>query len=458
MRDDAVAREVNRLLVGARQVRRWTQQQLAEAVGKAYWRLFEKEGAIDAEYVSKLERGVITWPNARYRAAFRDVLGAATDAELGFYHRRAAATVDGGQPSDGEVLPVRRDEFIRLLTGVGAGAGLGVSGLGAALPDPVREVLALGATPADPPALVGRADVEQVQVATATFREWRELYGGTACREALAGQLRWAAGLLRGRAEDGLRRELHSAVGSLADVAGWNEVDAGHHDTALRCFRLGLHCAEEAQDWTLRAELLTDMSRQAVDRGFLDDATSLSELAQVRADRVAGTGRAIMSSNHARVLGAAGRVAECRDAVSAAEDYFADHQPLDESGESSFFQRANATDLALDNGSALFHAALRDPAANLAAIGQLQAALAQPDTISRRRRAMSTMKVATLELVHGDRDEGVALGRRALDLGDGVRSTRLTEDLRRLHTAANRHTGAQVTALRQQLDTVLTSA
>lgn len=92
--------------------------------------------------------------------------------------------------------------------------------------------------------------------------------------------------------------------------------------------------------------------------------TSLSELAQVRADRVAGTGRASMSSNRARVLGAAGRVVECRAAVSAAEEYFAAHQPLDESG------------------SALFHAAWRDPGTVPVVIDRLRAVLAHPDDVS----------------------------------------------------------------------------
>lgn len=70
---------------------------------------------------------------------------------------------------------------------------------------------------------------------------------------------------------------------------------------------------------------------------------------------------------------------------------------------------------------------------------------------------MSTVKLATLELAHGDRDEGIALADRALDLGEGVRSARLVDDLRRLRTATTRHTGAQVDVLRQQLDSVLVS-
>jgi hypothetical protein len=41
---------------------------------------------MDAHYVGRLERGIRRYPTADYREAFRAVLGAATDAELGFIH------------------------------------------------------------------------------------------------------------------------------------------------------------------------------------------------------------------------------------------------------------------------------------------------------------------------------------------------------------------------------------
>lgn len=453
---NAVQREPNQRLSGARRRRRLTQDQLAQAVRAAYWRLFEKEAAIDAEHVCKLERGIITWPNARYRVTFREVLGADTDAELGFYYRHPRDTVEAGADAR-EVDTARRDEFISLVAGLSTGACLGVSGL-SALPDPVREVLARAAEPADPPVRVGRTDVEQVRFATELFRSWRDRYGGGACREPLFAQLRWAAGLLRGQAEDALRPELYAAVGSLAQVACCCDVDAGHHDTALPCFHLGLHCAEQARDWTLRAQLLTDISRQAVDRGQLDDATSLIELAQVRADRVAGSGRAMMSSMHARILGSAGRVTDCRRAMAAAEDYVADPQPTDEHCVSSLFQRASIAEIALYNGHALFDASLRNPATAPLATDQLRTAIASAGSLSRRRRAVGIAKLATLELRHGDWDEGIALAHQALDLGNGMRSARLAEDLHWLRTAITRHTGTPVTALRQQLDSALKPA
>ncbi|HEU0089321.1 MAG TPA: hypothetical protein VFQ77_17030 [Pseudonocardiaceae bacterium] len=47
---------------------------------------------------------------------------------------------------------------------------------------------------------------------------------------------------------------------------------------------------------------------------------------------------------------------------------------------------------------------------------------------------------------------------QALDLGAGLRSARLAEDLRRLRTATARHTAAVVEELQQRLDAALRSA
>lgn len=64
-----------------------------------------RELAIDANYVSKLERGVITWPNRAYRDAFRTFFGAASDAELGFYPSRT-----GRDAERWKTLPVRQGD------------------------------------------------------------------------------------------------------------------------------------------------------------------------------------------------------------------------------------------------------------------------------------------------------------------------------------------------------------
>jgi hypothetical protein len=67
--------------------------ELAELVAAEVYRRTGREAPVDAHYVAKLERGVIRWPSAPYRAALIAVLGVEgpdADAALGFRWPRRA--------------------------------------------------------------------------------------------------------------------------------------------------------------------------------------------------------------------------------------------------------------------------------------------------------------------------------------------------------------------------------
>ena len=86
-----------------------TEGQVAEQVARLVTAQTGRELAIDGNYVSKLERGVITWPNRAYRQAFRTLFGVASDAELGFYPSRTRRDAERLEAmalveSDGEVM------------------------------------------------------------------------------------------------------------------------------------------------------------------------------------------------------------------------------------------------------------------------------------------------------------------------------------------------------------------
>lgn len=61
-----------------------SQRELAEALTAHVFHATTRVVPLDRHYVSRIERGVRRYPTADYRAAFRAVLGVATDAELGF--------------------------------------------------------------------------------------------------------------------------------------------------------------------------------------------------------------------------------------------------------------------------------------------------------------------------------------------------------------------------------------
>ncbi|QOC91338.1 hypothetical protein [Micromonospora craniellae] len=62
-----------------------SRQDLADAVNAYTYKHMGRRVAVDARYVGKLERGEHRWPFEPNRTALRQVLGKATNAELGFF-------------------------------------------------------------------------------------------------------------------------------------------------------------------------------------------------------------------------------------------------------------------------------------------------------------------------------------------------------------------------------------
>lgn len=78
-----------------------TECQVAEEVARLVTAQTGRDLAIDGNYVSKLERGVITWPNRAYREAFRTLFNVVDDAELGFYPSRTRKDAEEWRLSSG---------------------------------------------------------------------------------------------------------------------------------------------------------------------------------------------------------------------------------------------------------------------------------------------------------------------------------------------------------------------
>lgn len=79
---------MNHMLRAKRLAAGITECQVAEEIARLVAVQAGRDLAIDGNYVSKLERGVITWPNRAYRQAFRTLFNVTSDADLGFYPSR----------------------------------------------------------------------------------------------------------------------------------------------------------------------------------------------------------------------------------------------------------------------------------------------------------------------------------------------------------------------------------
>ncbi|WP_460706863.1 hypothetical protein [Myceligenerans halotolerans] len=91
--------------------------------------------------------------------------------------------------------------------------------------------------------------------------------------------------LLAGGGDDGVRSSLLSAAGRLCDLAGFMFFDSEKHDLAQRYFGQALRLARMADDATLIAHVLGDMTMQAVHVGAVGQAIALTDSVTGHAER-----------------------------------------------------------------------------------------------------------------------------------------------------------------------------
>jgi hypothetical protein len=416
-----------------------SRQELAELVNAWIWEHYNKKVvAASANWIGQLERGRIRWPGKLYREALRAIFGVSTDAALGFVNARARRAVV-------RLEDVDRRQFFHTTRGLGAlAAALGpvamlLEGLGVSEPTPI-------------PNRIGATDIEQIRTATRVFESWGGTYGGGLVREIVMGQLRCSAGLLKATCPDRLRPELFSAVGDLADVAGYMAVDANAQEEARRVYRFALACAEQAKDWPLRAEVLSSMAKQAIWTGQPDDGLTFAEQALVRPDRLTATGRALLHTDRGRALAKMRRIKEALAAIGTADDHFAHSAPDNEPPYMACYNDVR-------------HAQLTgQPLADLAILGRdhneatnrLAAAAAGHTAGNARAQAVCLTKLAILTMATGDPLQAAAIGHAALDAAGTLRSRCVNDELRELARCAAPHQHLdEVAHLRQQIGTLL---
>ncbi|MGH3796745.1 MAG: hypothetical protein ACRDSP_17860 [Pseudonocardiaceae bacterium] len=393
---------------------------------------------VDPEYVGRLERGVLTWPHGYHREALRAYFGVASDEELGFYCRRSAPA------------PAWEDEMRRraLLAALPL-AGLATSGtLGALV-----EAAAAEAVPI--PRRVGADQVAQVRALSTHAYQMGEQFGGGAVRETLSAQVRWAVGLLDAHVDPVASRGLHSAVGHMARLAGSSSHDVGADGAAHRYHQVALYCAEQSQDWWLRAATLKKLARIAEYSGDGETALTLAQQAMVRPDRLTLLQRADLTTVEARAHGKRGDDAACLAAAGRAEDHVAAADPASEyPAMVAFFSPA---ELAGETGCARWPLAMRGQGVTETARLLHTAADTYPSGAARSRNSCLA-RLATLQFTHGDPHEAVTTARTYLDAARTVQSRRITGELTSLrHATTKHHTLTAVADLRHRLNHTLAS-
>ncbi|RMI29384.1 hypothetical protein EBN88_27620 [Streptomyces triticirhizae] len=298
---------------------------------------------------------------------------------------------------------------------------------------------------------ISRAELDQLQEATAQFRAWDAQCGGGLRRKAVVGQLHEVTDLLQDSHPAPVRRRLFRVTAELAELAGWMSYDIGLQPTAQKYFVLALHAAKEAEDRPLGAFVLSQMSRQMMHLGRAEDALELVHLAQYGSrEQATPRAQALLYALEARAHASLGQPARCHRAVRLAEEAFAESAPADgDPGWLGFFSRAELCaenahsyrDLAYVAGRSPAYVSRARPLMEEAVAGFAEECERDPNGGHQRSYALNLIGMATVHLLAREPEDCLRLAERALDLASRLRSERVANRLRTTLAAVRRDFG-----------------
>ncbi|WP_024806020.1 hypothetical protein [Nocardia sp. BMG51109] len=314
---------------------------------------------------------------------------------------------------------------------------------------------------------IGMPDVEIITETVAHLRRLDHRYGSGRVRQQIIALLNREAGtVLHGSYSDKTGKALLGAVAQAAWLAGATSADVGRHALAQRYYIQTLNLAMSAGDRLYAANVLSHMSRMAVqighatakDRhrvGHARQAVALARTGQQLAGRAATPAlTALMSAVEARglVLLGDGEATAIRRAIRAAEQSYDRVRPETEPTWLSFYTEA---ELAADVGRCL--SALGESEQAIHHIGH---ALAQYEPWRTRSRCFVQIDLSAAHLVGRDHEQAAAYGRDAVRTATHVSSQRSHDKLATLRRNLGPHTGGspELADLDQRITRLLPTA
>ncbi len=291
-------------------------------------------------------------------------------------------------------------------------------------------------TPA--PSRIGMTDVQQIQAATKALRDLDYRYGGGTCRDAVVAQLSWAQQLLETSAADKVRMQLFRALADMHSLAGWTSFDTGLLDPARGHFGKALEFAKQANDDSLAAGILYRMGRVYLHYHEPNEALKLFQLGQLSAqDSGSPLTVAVLCANEAWAYGMLNRPNQVQEMLGRTKDEFARANLAEAPDWVRFFDEH---DLHCMIGSAQDALAVFDPKKHAPiAVAHTMKANSMYGSDMQRSHTFGLGMQATNHIRAGDLQEGIKIGRRALQVGEQVKSQRVADRLKPLQVEATKH-------------------
>ncbi|MFI6168880.1 hypothetical protein ACIBCN_19015 [Nocardia sp. NPDC051052] len=287
---------------------------------------------LSGNYIGKLERGVHRWPSEHVRAGLRAVLGAVTDAELGFRPvRRTTSLTSMGPETDSptllqsagkEVDDVLRRTFLLSATAAGVGTMLGLEsarhGLNRAVTD--------GAS----------ADLADWYEVVREYGDVHVAYTSTELRELLLVDILNLQMALSLSTDPGHRRELYKVGALLSHYMAQAVGDIGQRRDATRWWRTAHMTADSSRDMHIMMYIRGRKAIRAIYDGqppqvIIDEISKSDEL--IKQGPVIG--RPSLVAARAQTMALMGRADEAESSLIELRDTFS-ALPSDMTGDHSW--------------------------------------------------------------------------------------------------------------------------
>lgn len=294
---------------GFRLARGLTQAKLAELVCDAVSRATGRPSAVDAQSISRIERGEITWPNGDTRGALHAVFGTDSDSDLGLYPKRTRLDAQKREPASVPLDPLRiAHEWL--------------------ISDSPQVIESRSGR------RVGSSLADQLQSRVVGLRHLDDQVAGKDLAPVVAKELGDSMRLVRGASySSAIGKRLLTSIGELAQLAGWVASDAGKHAQAQRFYLSGVSAATDAGERGLAGNLLSSLSYQMANTGRANDALLLARSAVRGAMSAPPIVRALLLE---RVAWATARVGDAETTarlLDHVDDLFEARSPGDEEPE-----------------------------------------------------------------------------------------------------------------------------
>lgn len=410
--------------------------ELADAVNAWLYEHTDRHGALTEDYVARLERGRVRWPGRDYRAGFRAVLHAESDAALGFRpsNRRPIRYLPvQAEPTDAEDTATTLTET----WDAQAAADL-AEALSAGQPGPINPLTAARLTHewlvVPPPQTVqlragrriGTGLVTTITRRVESLRHLDDYVAGGDLHAAIERELAATVRLARsGSYTDATGRVLLTAVGELAQLAGWVTADAGIDDRAVRYYVEGVRAAHAAGNAPLAGNLVSSLSYHLANTADPRDAVLLARSALAgSASTATATTRALFTERLAWAHAKSRDSQATASALGQVEDAYAARRP-DEDPEWVYWLNEEEIDVMAGRCWTELHQPDQ-------AIPRLDRALSAYDDRHTREVALYSSWLAEAHLQAGNVDAAATLALRSSELTDRTASARSEDRVRTL--------------------------